>query len=731
MNENRPGGRNGPAFDEGALLAEMAHLATASLPEFVFLQELLKRALIGLRGEAGAIWMCDAERRLVLQQEVCLDATGFLKDPAMQAACEQQFAEVFRTGGVISQQLEQAAPDGEKRRRSLLLGALARDSRVAGLVQVFEASPAGDEDRQKRMQFLGQLCGIASRFWQNNPQLPQSAAPPINAATLASSLQTTSPPAGGAGVPAASRVQPLAPQAGPPSSAPAPQATPSAATEGGAKSGEDDQWIMALYEARKSTEVSLVAANECRRLLTADRVSVGEQFGPRVRIQAVSGQQAVSARSNTVRLLTRLTEQVCATGEKLKFTGDTRKFPPQFEALLADYLVESRSRVILIQPVFGPKARHSETDEKSEIESHSEKKQTPVGALIVEQISETPLPADVDARLDRIATHVGLALDNAQVCERIFLLPLWKLLGNWKSRLRGRKTWKIGAALGAVALVALILALVPWDYRVTAKGRMMPIDRRGVFAPWDGEVVELPARSGQQVRAGDLLVRLRNEELETNLHKQATLLHSKEKEFDAIRAQLNDASTPLNKSNEIELLGKQAQLTAEIEGAKLQVESLKSQYEALAIRAPIDGKIATFRIEELLRKRPVKRGELLLEIMDDTHAWRLEVDVPDNRIGHILEAQYEQGTEGLRVKYMLATDTESDYFGTLETLSNRSVSSETEGVVVPVFVALGDPAPRAPTIGAEVTAKIYCGKRSLGYVWFGDVIEAARKFFWL
>ena len=80
---------------------------------------------------------------------------------------------------------------------------------------------------------------------------------------------------------------------------------------------------------------------------------------------------------------------------------------------------------------------------------------------------------------------------------------------------------------------------------------------------------------------------------------------------------------------------------------------------------------------------------------------------------------------------MLATDTDKDYYGKLETLSNRSISSENEGVVIPAYVDLDQPAPNAPAIGAEVTAKIYCGKRSLGYVWFGDVIEAARKYLWL
>jgi hypothetical protein len=117
--------------------------------------------------------------------------------------------------------------------------------------------------------------------------------------------------------------------------------------------------------------------------------------------------------------------------------------------------------------------------------------------------------------------------------------------------------------------------------------------------------------------------------------------------------------------------------------------------------------------------------------MDPARDWRLEVDIPENRIGHILEAQQKRHDERLPVSYMLATATEATYKGQLESLSTRSVASESEGTVVPVFVDLVQPSPPSPRIGAEVKAKIDCGYASLGYVLFGDVIEFLRKWFWL
>ncbi len=213
---------------------------------------------------------------------------------------------------------------------------------------------------------------------------------------------------------------------------------PAAATTGpAAPSLDDDQWVLALHGSQNVDEVAAIAANECRRLLGADRVSIAEQYGPRVKIQAVSGQQTVSARSNAMRLLSQLTEKVLATGEKLSFTGDTQKFPPQFEALLADYLLESRSRVIIILPVFGPKPTDQESQDKPEFEKHALSKPAPVGGIVIEQISESPLPADLDERLDRIGHHVGLALRNAQSRERVFLLSLWLFLGELEGPSQG------------------------------------------------------------------------------------------------------------------------------------------------------------------------------------------------------------------------------------------------------------------------------------------------------
>src|SRR6266851_2145282 len=75
MNPIRPAGPQGPVAEDNRiapLLGEIADLAASPVPENVFLQELLKRAVEALEAQAGVIWMYDAERRLVLACEVRL-----------------------------------------------------------------------------------------------------------------------------------------------------------------------------------------------------------------------------------------------------------------------------------------------------------------------------------------------------------------------------------------------------------------------------------------------------------------------------------------------------------------------------------------------------------------------------------------------------------------------------------------------------------------------------------
>ena len=100
-------------------------------------------------------------------------------------------------------------------------------------------------------------------------------------------------------------------------------------------------------------------------------------------------------------------------------------------------------------------------------------------------------------------------------------------------------------------------------------------------------------------------------------------------------------------------------------------------------------------------------------------------------MGHLLRAQEAAQTVHLPLEFILATSSESTYPGEVEEISTRAVTSPARGSVFEVHASTDATQLPNRRIGSEVRAKIQCGKRSLGYVLFGDVIEFIRKRLWL
>src|SRR5690606_618883 len=148
-------------------------------------------------------------------------------------------------------------------------------------------------------------------------------------------------------------------------------------------------------------------------------------------------------------------------------------------------------------------------------------------------------------------------------------------------------------------------------------GKLMPVRQRQAFAPWDGEVVELFVTSGQQVKEGDVLLRLRNDELATELLAARGKLDEKQQLLSSLQAEIDDASRRSARDEEIRLRGRLAQTRIEMNSARERFESLQEQAESLLVKSPIRGTVATFQVEQRLMNRPVKRGEVLLEVMDE------------------------------------------------------------------------------------------------------------------
>jgi len=489
-----------------------------------------------------------------------------------------------------------------------------------------------------------------------------------------------------------------------------------------------DQFALDLHSSLDLNEVLAVAVNDGRRLIGCDRLSVALQVGNRCVIRAVSGQDRVVARSKLVRALAALAREVIRVGEPVLYTGELAGYPPQVESPLADYLHESQARMIAFQPLCEPVPFIQE----EEGTSPPREKRPPrtFGCLIAEQSRDSePRPRVLD-RIELLAGHIAAAVHNARTYSTVFLLPLLRVLGRCLGWFRGRRLW---ASLAIVALLSVLCAaslIIERNYRVEATGKLMPAHRQEVFAPWDGDIVEVFVDDGQQVKQGEPLLRLESDELRSDFVVAQTEVQEKAKLVNSLRSQADRASRSGSRDEAIRLQGEVKRAEIELEGAKGTQGVLEQRLDKLLVRAPMNGVVTAFQVKKLLLLRPVQRGEMLLQVVDQASPWRLELEVPDYRIGHVLRAYHESPTKSLPIRLVLATAVETKVGGTLTCIATRADESEEHGSIVEVTGDIESDELKQRYVGAGVYVQIYCGKACLAYVMFGDVVEFFQRHVW-
>jgi hypothetical protein len=421
--------------------------------------------------------------------------------------------------------------------------------------------------------------------------------------------------------------------------------------------------------------------------------------------------------------MTQIASQALVAGRPIRYSGSLEGLPPQVEQPLVEYLAESGARSLWCLPLRPPQ-RLEDDDRPS-----TAPPQEAIGVLLVEHLGETDVTS-LEARVEQFAAHVAQALSTSCEQERVFLLPLRRTLGRllaWAAR-DGKS--KCILAAGIAASLLAILALVPMPYRAEAEGRLLPAVQRRVFAPHDGEVVEVYVRDGQRVEVGQPLVRLRNDELAIRMLTARNELSERQQLHAALEAQEAEARRTASPADQVRLRGRISQTAIEIEGLRQQLAALASQQAELVVKADIRGVIATFQPQELLVGRPVERGQLLVEVMDPDGPWQIELEMPGHRLGRIFDARHSQGVDGLPVEFVLATAPEQTCRARLTNLATRAAIGETGASTIPLIAAVDGSSISQPTVGAEVVARVDCGRTSVFYALFGDSIEFVRLHVW-
>jgi hypothetical protein len=485
-------------------------------------------------------------------------------------------------------------------------------------------------------------------------------------------------------------------------------------------------------------ETACIVANEGRRLIGCDRVSIAIKKGRKCKVQAISGQDTIENRSNIVTALNNLATRVVAAGEPLWHDGATEDLPPQIEEALEDYVDQSYGRNIAVLPLREPERRlgvDNESGAAGEIDRDNAHRGEVIGALIVEQI-ESDIPEDVfRARCDLVYEHGTRAIANSRAYSNLFLMPLWRTLGRASWVLRARTLPKTIGVVGLLLTVVLGLTFVKKDFNLEAEGTLVPSEKREIFAPIDGEVIAVNFDHDDPVQQNDILIELRNRDIEIQIADIEGQIQTNLAEQAKVQGQLSRRQ--LLKPSELRSLQaeKNELLTKDtVLQRKLQLQ--RDRKAELMIRSPIQGRVVSWDVEKNLRMRPIMTGQVLMEVADLEQNLVLEVELPEKREGHLDEYIAQQGLSNLdqlSVTYILATDPDEPMDATLliDSIAKRADANEEHGAVIKMRVNPDQATLRnlQPRPGAKVIAKIYCGRRSSGFVFFHEIYEWCHKFF--
>jgi hypothetical protein len=141
--------------------------------------------------------------------------------------------------------------------------------------------------------------------------------------------------------------------------------------------------------------------------------------------------------------------------------------------------------------------------------------------------------------------------------------------------------------------------------------------------------------------------------------------------------------------------------------------------------SPIDGEVTTWNAESLLENRPVRAGQMLVDVAATQGPWQLELRVADDRSGRVATAA-AQSAEPLRVTYSPATDPTIRGEGQVVEIQNSAELRGVDGNTVLVRARIDAP-PAGGRAGAEAVAHIHCGRLPAGYVWSKDVVDFFRS----
>jgi len=272
------------------------------------------------------------------------------------------------------------------------------------------------------------------------------------------------------------------------------------------------------------------------------------------------------------------------------------------------------------------------------------------------------------------------------------------------AELMGVKHFKV--KLTALGLVLFLLISSVWrsDFRVTANAVLEGKIQRVVAAPISGFLQSAAVRAGDTVRQGELMASLDDAELQLELSKLDGQLQKFRREY---REALSGGD-----------LVKVRVISAQIDQADAEMELTRQQLQKINLAAPFDGVVIEGDLSQKLGS-PVERGEILFKIAP-LEGYRIILKVDESLISYV-----QAGQKGSLVLASMPSRTFP-----LQVQKITAVAKTDSGKNIFRVEASLENAPELLRPGMEGVGKIAAGRASLLWIWSHDMLAWLRLWIW-
>ena len=659
-----------------SLAAEVEQLAKSDCTEEEFFEGFLTRSTSALASIGGAIWMLDDQQQLRLRYQINLKQTGLVERPAAQTQhhrllqrvlAKEESTLIAPQSGAMESGDNPVSDAANPTDFLLVLAPLTVDQNTVGLIEIFQRAATGPNTQQGYLRFLSQMGETGSRYLANH------------------------------------RIRSFAAQQ--------------------EMWHQLEQFIRSIHQGLNSKQTIYTLANESRRLIGCDRVSVAIGTGRNCRVKSVSGLDSIERRADQVKQLNLLAAAVIKAGQPLWYNDQHAALPPQLESKLQRYVDQSHTKMLAVIPLM-------ETSDDPAIDQPNKKKKKPkpIGALIVEQLSDSRISPTTRQRVDVVVHHGQTALANANRYSSIFLMPLWQFLGKVCSIFNVEQRWKTAVVTLALIGAGLFLTMFPYTFGLNANGRLVPEMQFEVFAQTDGTMEEVfVSDTGDTiVQKNQVLGRMKNSDIELAIS--------------SIQGQIAETQSRIGANSQRRASGKletdeKTDLDSKIMSDEQTILSLQrelgirqQEQQLLNIVSPSAGRVVNWNVKQNLTNRPVTRGQNLMTVVPPEAVWELELQMPERRLAHLFRA-VNDNDEKLKVTFGLVSNPGTEYTGTLISVDRKLDVYNDDGNAALVRVAFENADIVTDLLRTEtrVTAKVHCGERSIGYVIFHELIETVQS----